>query len=69
MATEQSQTTDMDAQLDRQYRLGYEQAWREWSSCASPLLFRPFQKISNEDISILEKRRARVAQRGGPQDV
>lgn len=61
--------TDLDAQLDRQYRLGYEQAWREWSSCTSPLLFQPFQKISNADMSVLEKSRARMAQHGGQQDV
>lgn len=69
MSNPPTKTTDLDAQLDRQYRLGYEQAWREWSLCMTPLLFGPYQKISDADMSALERRRTRVTKRGGPQDV
>lgn len=58
----------LDVQLDRQYRLGYEQAWREWARCTTPLLFQPYQKISDDDMSAMERRRLQMIKRGGTAD-
>lgn len=54
-----------DAESDRQYRLGYEQAWREWSACIRPASPRTSGHgwISNADCEAMEKRLKRMAHR------
>lgn len=54
-----------DAEHDRQYRLGYEQAWREWSACIRPASPLSSGKgwISDRDLAAMEKRLHRIGER------
>lgn len=48
--------TTADAAHDKAYRLGWEQAWREWSACISAATpFHPAQ-ISEDDLARMEAR-------------
>lgn len=61
----QGDETRHACECDRQYRLGYEQAWREWSACiqsASPMSAGKGW-ISPGDLLSMERRLKRIRAR------
>lgn len=56
--------TTTDAALDKQYRLGFEQAWREWSSIISTdVLYPEMCKARTADVQRMEQRLIEVQKR------
>lgn len=57
-------TEPIDAQLDRQYRLGYEQAWREWSSdIKRSIMYPTLYSVPESHVRKMEVRLEEVKQR------